>query len=77
MDLIARNQYRAWAAECKERAQQGQGFKATYEWLKLANTWQRLADGAVSEATPLQTDKLTPSAPLHQLGLTANKALSN
>ena len=47
MDLIARNQYRAWAAECKERAQQGQGFKATYEWLKLANAWQRLADGGV------------------------------
>ena len=73
MDLIARNQYRAWAAECKERAQQGQGFKATYEWLKLANTWQRLADGAVSEAAPLQTDKLQASAPLHQLGQTATK----
>jgi hypothetical protein len=73
MDLIARNQYRAWAAECKERAQQGHGFKTTYEWLKLANTWQRLADGAVNEAAYFQTDKLQASAPLHQLGLTATK----
>ena len=66
MDLIARNQYRAWAAECKERAQQGQGFKATYEWLKLANAWQRLADGGVSEANPLQTDMPRTYAPLQQ-----------
>lgn len=64
MDLIARNQYRAWAAECKERAQQGQGFKATYEWLKLANAWQRLADGGVNEANPLQTDMPQTHAPL-------------
>ena len=58
MDPIARNQYRAWAAECKERARQGQGFRATYEWLKLANAWQRLADGGANEATPLQTNEL-------------------
>jgi hypothetical protein len=73
MDLIAKNQYRAWAAECKEKAQQGQGFKATYEWLKLANTWQRLADRAASEAVLLQTDKPQASAPLIDLGLTAAK----
>jgi hypothetical protein len=56
MDLIARNQYRAWAAECRERAREGHGFKATYEWLKLANAWQRLADGGAGEAIPFQAD---------------------
>ena len=57
MDMTARNQYRAWAAECKERAQQSQGFRSTYEWLKLAQAWEHLADGGAAQAVQGEMDK--------------------
>ena len=77
MDLIARNQYRVWAAECRERAREGHGFKATYEWLKLANAWQRLADGGADQAIALHMDKPQTKTTQTLFDLTANKALSS
>ena len=57
MDMNAKNQYRAWAAECRERAKQGQGFKATYDWIKLAQSWELLADGFVSRPHTVESEK--------------------
>jgi len=58
MDMISRDQYRAWGAECRGRAQDARDFKSKYEWIKLAQSWERLADGSVSRAIPRETDKL-------------------
>lgn len=58
MDTTAKNQYRAWAAECRERAKQGQSFKAIYDWIKLAQSWELLADGVESQRYMSETDTL-------------------
>lgn len=58
MTMTSREQYRAWALECRERAKQSQGFKATYDWIKLAQSWEFLADGGGLRIAPLETNKL-------------------
>jgi hypothetical protein len=57
MGLTQMDQYRAWAVECNERAQYASDPKIKSQWLKLAQSWQRLAEGSANATQP-EMDKL-------------------
>jgi hypothetical protein len=46
MELSVWDQYRAVAEECARRAEFTDDESARIEWLKLAKSWQTLADNA-------------------------------
>jgi hypothetical protein len=47
MELSVGDQYRAVAEECARRAEFTDDESTRIEWLKLAKSWQTLADNAV------------------------------
>lgn len=55
MGLPKHEEYRAWADECKQKAAFTVDPGAQSEWLKLAKSWQALADGTAREAFSLAT----------------------